>query len=47
MAKIKATRCHYLKKKYFYFLAIDIVIPTGDSNLGPKAFSLLEIEIVP
>ena len=33
--------------QYFYFRAIDIVILSGDSNLGPKAFFLLEFEIAP
>ena len=29
---------------YFYFWAINIVIPSGDSNLGPKPLSTLEFE---
>ena len=29
----------------FYFCAINIVTLSGDSNLGPKAFSPLEFEI--
>ena len=50
---IVSDTCHlrpcYLNsnKKYFYFWAIDIVIPSGDSSLGPKAFSLIESEIAP
>ena len=37
----------WLATKNFYFWAINIIIPSGDSNLGPKAFSLLEYEIAP
>ena len=34
----------WIATKYFYFWAINIIIPSGDSNLGPKPLSLLEFE---